>query len=324
MQTTRAILRQTGGPDVIEWETVDLPERGESEVLVEHTAVGLNYIDTYVRSGLYPAALPTGLGMEAAGRVVAAGAASGFAPGDRVAAFGPRPGSYATRRIYEAADLFRLPETIADEVAAAALLKGCTAEFLIERCAKVRPGQTALVHAAAGGVGQILVQWLKHIGVTVIGTVSTAEKADAARQAGADHVIRYDRDDVAAILAEVTRGTGVDVSLDGVGRATWEASLKSVRRRGLIVSFGNASGPVTDVALGTLSAHGSLFVTRPTLYHYYADPAERAAGAERLWTLLAQGSVAVPIGQRYSLRDAAQAHADLEARRTVGATILQP
>ncbi|MDR7101202.1 quinone oxidoreductase [Croceicoccus sp. BE223] len=324
MQTTRAMLRQTGGPSAIEWETVDLPDPGEDQVLVEHTAIGLNFIDTYVRSGLYPAALPSGLGMEAAGRVVAAGAASGFAEGERVATFGPAPGTYATHRIYPAKDLFRLSGGVTDEVAAAALLKGCTAEFLIERCARVQAGQTVLVHAAAGGVGQLLVQWLKHIGATVIGTVSSAAKADAASNAGADHVVRYDSVDVAEAVLAITDGAGVDVSLDGVGRSTWEASLKSVRRRGLIVSFGNASGPVTDVALGTLSAHGSLFVTRPGLYHYYAEPEERAAGARRLWQLIEQGVLSVPIGQRYSLREAAAAHRDLEARGTMGSTILQP
>ena len=316
-------LTSTGGPEVIAWTDIDLKKPGTGEVLVEHTAVGLNMIDTYHRSGLYPIPIPGGLGVEAAGRVVAVGdGVIGLQAGDRVATFGPELGAYATARIYPQGALFKLPESIADEVAAAAILKGFTVEFLVERCARVEAGWPVLVHAAAGGVGLMLVQWLKHIGATVIGTVSTPAKAEAARTAGADHVIDYAREDVAPRVRELTGGAGVRVAFDGVGKDTWEASLASTARRGLIVSYGNASGPVSGVALGLLAQKGSLFVTRPTLYHYYTEPAERAAGSARVWDMIASGAVKVAIGQRYALGDVAQAHRDLEARRTTGSTVL--
>lgn len=318
-------LTATGGPEVIAWADVDLPAPAAGEVLVEHAAVGLNMIDTYHRGGLYPIPIPGGLGVEAAGRVVAVGdGVSAFSAGDRVATFGPDLGAYATARIYPEGALFKLPHAISDATAAAAILKGFTVEFLVERCAQVQPGWPVLVHAAAGGVGLMLVQWLKHLGATVIGTVSTPEKAEAARAAGADHVIDYSREDVAPRVRELTGGAGVRVAFDGVGKDTWEASLDSTARRGLIVSYGNASGPVSGVALGTLSQKGSLFVTRPTLYHYYADPAERAAGSARVWDMIASGAVAVTIGQTYPLAEVAQAHRDLEARKTTGSTILLP
>ncbi|MGE8134021.1 quinone oxidoreductase family protein [Novosphingobium subterraneum] len=318
-------LTATGGPEVIAWADIDLPAPVAGEVLVEHTAVGLNMIDTYHRGGLYPIPIPGGLGVEAAGRVVAVGdCVTAFSAGDRVATFGPELGAYATARIYPEGALFKLPHAISDATAAAAILKGFTVEFLVERCAQVQPGWPVLVHAAAGGVGLMLVQWLKHIGATVIGTVSTPEKAEAARAAGADHVIDYSREDVAPRVRELTGGAGVRVSFDGVGKDTWEASLDSTARRGLIVSYGNASGPVSGVALGTLSQKGSLFVTRPTLYHYFADPAERAAGSERVWDMIASGAVAVTIGQTYPLAEVAQAHRDLEARKTTGSTVLMP
>lgn len=316
-------LTSIGGPEVIAWTDFDLKEPGAGEVLVEHTAVGLNMIDTYHRSGLYPIPIPGGLGVEAAGRVVAVGdGVTGLQVRDRVATFGPELGAYATARIYAQSALFKLPDSIADEVAAAAILKGFTVEFLVERCARVEAGWPVLVHAAAGGVGLMLVQWLKHIGATVIGTVSTPAKAEAARAAGADHVIDYAREDVAPRVRELTSGAGVRVAFDGVGKDTWEASLGSTARRGLIVSYGNASGPVSGVALGSLAQKGSLFVTRPTLYHYYTEPAERAAGSARVWDMIASGAVKVSIGQRYALGDVAQAHRDLEARRTTGSTVL--
>lgn len=325
MKARVARLTATGGPEVIEWVDMDLPAPGPGEVLVEHTAIGLNMIDTYHRSGLYPIPLPGGLGVEAAGRVVAVGAGvTALRAGDRVATFGPELGAYATARIYRAEALFRLPEGITDASAAAAILKGFTVEFLVERCAQVKAGWPVLVHAAAGGVGLMLVQWLKHIGATVIGTVSTPAKAEAAREAGADHVIDYSRDEVAPRVRELTGGAGVRVAFDGVGRDTWEASLDATARRGLIVSYGNASGAVSGVALGTLSQKGSLFVTRPTLYHYYADPAERAAGSARVWEMIESGALGVTIGQTYPLAEVAQAHRDLEGRRTTGSTVLLP
>ncbi|MBC2651666.1 quinone oxidoreductase family protein [Novosphingobium aerophilum] len=314
-----------GGPDTMQWVGVDLPPPGPGEVRVRHTAVGLNFIDTYHRRGVYPVPLPAPLGVEAAGLVEAVGAGvEGFGPGDRVCTFGPMTGAYATARNILAAALFRTPDAISDELAAASLLKGCTVEFLVERCARVQPGEAVLVHAAAGGVGLLLVQWLRHIGARVIGTVSTAAKAELARAAGADRVIVTSDEAIAPAVRDWTGGEGVRVSFDGIGMDTWEASLDATARRGLVVSFGNASAPVTGVALGQLSAKGSLFVTRPTLYDYYREPAERAAGAARMFGLLAGGVLSVTVGQRYPLAEAARAHADLEGRRTVGSTVLVP
>jgi NADPH:quinone reductase len=320
-----AIFEQTGGPEVIVWRDVELPPPGAGEVRMRTTAVGLNYIDTYHRRGIYPVELPSGLGMEAAGVVEAVGeGVPDLAPGDRVATFGPVRGAYATARNLPAATLFKLPVDIDDETAAAALLKGCTTEFLVERCARVEAGWPVLVHAAAGGVGLILVQWLKAIGATVIGTVSTEEKAEEARAAGADHMILYTREDTAKRVRELTGGKGVRVTFDGVGMDTWEASLDATGRRGLIVSYGNASAPVTGISLGVLATKGSLYNTRPTLFDYYAEPAERAAGVARLWEMIRSGKVRISIGQRYALEDAAQAHRDLEGRKTSGSTVLLP
>ncbi len=320
-----AQIRQTGGPDVIAWMDVELTEPGPGEVRMRNLAVGLNFIDTYHRGGLYPMALPCGLGMEAAGVIEAVGdGVTDWRVGDRVATFGPSIGAYATARNIAAHGLFLVPDDISDEIAAAGLLKGCTTEFLVERCAKVQPKWDILVHAAAGGVGLLLVQWLKHVGARVIGTVSTDEKAALARAAGADHVILYGKEDVAAQVRELTGGKGVEVTFDGVGRDTWETSLNATARRGLIVSYGNASGPVTGVNLGTLAQKGSLYVSRPTLFDYYHNAAERAAGAEYVFDMFRQGIIDITIGHRYALEDVAQAHRDLEARKTVGSSILIP
>ena len=311
-----------GGPEVIEWIDVDVPSPGPGEVRFRSTAVGLNFIDTYHRRGIYPVALPSGLGLEAAGVVGAVGEGTDFKVGDRVASFGPALGAYATERNVAAATLFWVPPDISDETAAAGLLKGCTTEFLVERCAKVQAGATVLVHAAAGGVGLLLVQWLKHIGATVIGTVSTPDKAAAATEAGADHVILYTQEPVAPRVRELTNGAGVRVTFDGVGMATWEASLDSTGRRGLIVNYGNADAPVGGVNLGILATKGSLYNTRPTLFDYYATPEERAAGSDYVWDMIRQGIIKVTVGQTYALEDAAQAHRDLEGRRTTGSTVL--
>jgi len=320
-----AYIERTGGPEVIQWVERDLPPPGEGEVRVRHTAVGLNFIDTYYRSGLYAAPLPSGLGSEAAGVVKALGAGvTGFAPGDRVVTFGPGVGAYATERNVAASSLYELPDAVSDETAAAAFLKGCTAEFLIERCGRAQPGWTVLVHAAAGGVGQLVVQWLKHLGITVIGTVGNAAKAGQARAAGADHVILYRQEDIAARVREITGGHGVPLVIDGVGAASWQASLAATAPRGLIISFGNASGPVEGVGLATLNQHGSLFVTRPKLFDYYATPEDRAAGSARLFELLARGVLKPGIGQRFALEEAAQAHRAIEAGQTMGATLLMP
>jgi NADPH:quinone reductase len=323
--TLAAIIRQVGGPDVIAWDESDLPPPGADDVQMRVTAVGLNYIDTYHRRGIYPLPLPSGLGVECAGVVEAVGpGVSDFAVGQRVCSFGPKLGAYARARNMPAAMLFATPDDISDEVAAAALLKACTVEALVERCARVEAGWPVLVHAAAGGVGLLLVQWLKAVGAVVIGTVSTAAKAEAASAAGADHIIRYDSEAVAPRVRELTGGAGVRVVFDGIGMATWEASLDSLGKRGLLVSYGNADAPVTGIGLGILAQKGSLFTTRPTLFDYYAESGERAAGIARVWDMIRSGKLAVTIGQRYALTDAAQAHRDLEARATTGSTVLIP
>lgn len=325
MQARQAIITRTGGPEVIDWQSVNVPAPAAGEVTLRQSAIGLNYIDTYFRRGIYPMDLPGGLGLEAAGTIEAVGdGVENLAVGDRVATFGPARGAYADIRNVAATSLFRLPDDISEETAAAAMLKGCTTEFLVERCARVEPGQAVLVHAAAGGVGLLLVQWLKAAGATVIGTVSSEDKAALARQAGADHIVFYTREDTSRRVRDLTGGAGVRVVFDGVGRDTWDASLDSTGRRGLIVSYGNASAPVTGVALGVLATKGSLSVTRPTLFDYYSAPAEREAGAARLWQMIRSGKVKVTIGQTYPLEAAEQAHRDLEARATSGSTLLLP
>lgn len=325
MMARKAVIAATGGPEVIQWQDVRLAEPGPGEARVRHTAVGLNFIDTYHRRGIYPVELPSELGVEAVGVVEAVGpGVTAVKVGDRVGDFGPQRGAYATARNLPADLLLPIPDDIPDEIAAAALLKGCTVEAMVERCAKVEAGWPVLVHAAAGGVGLILVQWLKAIGAQVIGTVSTAAKAEEARAAGADHVINYLAEDTARRVREITDGQGVRVVFDGVGMATWGASLDSCGLRGLIVSYGNADAPVSGVSLGVLATKGSLFNTRLMFYHYYLQPEERAAGVARLWEMIRSGKVKISIGQRYRLEDAAQAHADLEGRRTTGSTILLP
>jgi NADPH:quinone reductase len=320
-----ASFSRTGGPEVIEWREVELSPPGPDQVRMRHTAVGLNFIDTYHRRGIYPLELPSRLGLEAAGVIEAVGPdVRDWNVGDRVGTFGPERGAYATERNVAAASLLPIPDDISDEVAAAALLKACTVEFLVERCAKVQPGWPVLVHAAAGGVGLILVQWLKAIGARVIGTVSTEDKAEAARGAGADEIILYTSEDTAGRVRELTGGAGVRVTFDGVGMATWESSLDATGRRGLIVSYGNADAPVSGVNLGVLAQKGSLYNTRPTLFDYYAEAEERRTGVARVWEMIRSDKVAVTIGQRYALEDAAQAHADLEGRRTTGSTVLVP
>jgi NADPH2:quinone reductase len=324
MRATQAYFETTGGPEVIQWREVDLPAPGAGEILVRHEAVGLNYIDTYFRSGLYPAALPSGIGMEAAGVIEAVGdGVSHLKVSQRVATFGAL-GAYSTARIAPALQYFPVPAGVDARTAAAVFLKGATVEALAERCVALAAGEWALVPAAAGGVGQLLVQWLTARGVRVIGTVGSEAKAALAKEAGAETVFLSGDADLAAKVRETTQGVGVAASYDGVGAATWEASLKSVRRRGTVVSFGNASGPVTGVNLGVLAQHGSLFVTRMTLFDYYREPAESMAGAAKLWEMVASGKLKVSVGQTYPLLEAAQAHRDLEARKTTGSTVLVP
>lgn len=319
-------IERTGGPEVIEWRDIELDgEPANDEVLIRHTAVGLNYIDTYHRAGIYPLPLPSGLGVEAVGVIEWLGeGVHGFAVGDRVAYFSSTPGAYATHRLIGTDMLVKLPDDIDDRTAAAVLLKGCTAEFLVERCAKVQAGDSVLVHAAAGGVGLLLVQWLKHLGAHVIGTTSTEDKAELARAHGCDEIIFYTREEIAPRVRELTGGKGVRVVIDGVGKATFDASLDSLATRGLLISYGNASGTVGLVDFGILARKGSLFTTRPTLFNYYATREEIDAGTARLFELIRQGVLKVRIDQTYNLGDAAQAHHDLEARATTGSTVLLP
>jgi NADPH2:quinone reductase len=319
-----ARIERTGGPEVIGWSDVDLPPPGRGEVRLRHHAVGLNFIDTYHRGGLYPVPLPSGLGMEAAGVVEAVGAdVPGWRAGDRAGTFGGPLGAYATARNVPADQLVRLPDAVDARTAAALLLKGATAAFLVEQCARVQPGHTVLVTAAAGGVGHLLVGWLKAVGASVIGTVSTEAKAERVRAAGADHVL-LSGDNVAVRVREITDGRGVPVVLDGVGQATWPAALGSAGRRGLIVSYGNASGPVEGVSLGVLARHGSLFVTRPTLFDYAVTATERQTLADRVFAMVGQGAIRPEVGQSFALADAAAAHRALEAGTTRGSTVLLP
>lgn len=318
-------IHATGGPEVLSWEAVAVGEPDPGEVRIRHTAVGLNYIDTYHRSGLYPLELPSGIGMEAAGVVVAVGpGVDGPRVGDRVAyASGPL-GAYADERLMPADRVVRLPDGIDERTAAAALLKGLTAWYLLCRTYRVSAGETILFHAAAGGVGLIACQWAKGLGATVIGTVGSEAKAELARAHGCDHVIDYRREDVAERVRDITGGAGVPVVYDGVGRDTWAGSLDSLARFGLMVSFGNASGAVPPIAPVELSAKGSLYLTRPTVMHYTAAREDLTAGAGELFEAIEDGTVSIEVNQVYPLADAAQAHRDLEARKTTGSTILLP
>ena len=318
-------IARTGGPEVLEVQDVPLPVPAPDEVLVRHEAVGLNFIDTYHRSGLYPVKLPSGLGNEAAGVVEGLGAGvSDFAVEERVVYFTGPLGAYSSHRAVAAERLVKLPEGISCELAAAAMLKGCTAEYLIERCARVQAGQTVLVHAAAGGVGSILVQWLKAIGAAVIAHAGDEGKAAIAKELGADHSLSCPMKALAGEVRRLTGGEGVQVVLDGVGGASWLASLGSLARRGLLVTYGNASGPVPPFSALDLLRAGSVFVTRPTLADYAAPAEEMRRSAWRLFEMLANGAVRTRIGARFPLRDAARAHRALEARETTGSTVLLP
>lgn len=324
MTDYRLIIRATGGPDAIEREAVNAAALvpGPGEARVRQSAVGLNFIDTYQRSGLYPVTLPSGLGAEGAGVVEAVGeGVEDVRVGDRVA-YGTGPlGAYATVRTMPAEHLVVLPDDVTEEAAAAAMLKGMTACYLIEECAKVERSQAVLVHAAAGGMGSILVPWLARVGATVIAHAGTAEKAEQAAAAGAAHALSCAMEELPDRVRGITGGAGVAVVLDGVGAASWTASLASLARRGLLVTYGNASGPVPPFTALDLMAAGSVFVTRPTLAHYGATAAERRRLAGRVFAMMREG-VDFPIGQRFPLAEAAAAQRALEARQTRGATVL--
>ncbi len=314
-----------GGPEVMRWEEVPLPDPGPGEALIHQTAVGLNFIDVYFRTGLYKLpAFPATLGMEGAGVVKAVGAGvTTVAPGDRVAYAMAPIGAYATDRVYAADRLVKIPDGISDETAAAMMLQGLTAQYLIRRTYQVKRGDTIVVHAAAGGVGLILSQWAKHLGATVIGVVSTEAKAELARQHGAAHVV-IGHADLPAEVKRITGGAMVPVVYDSVGKDTWDASLDCLAPLGLMVSFGNASGPVPPVNLAVLSAKGSLYVTRPTLATYTASREDLVRSADELFDVVKSGAVRIEVNQTFPLREAAAAHQALEARRTTGSTVLLP
>jgi NADPH2:quinone reductase len=311
-----------GGPEVLRWESIEVGDPGPGEVRIRHVAVGLNFADTYFRSGLYPSSLPAGMGVEAAGVIEAVGpGVTGFAEGDRVTYTGSPLGAYATERVMATAPLIKLPDAIGFETAAAMTMRGLTSAYLLRRIATLNPGDTVLLHAAAGGVGLIFTQWAKLLGVNVIGTVSSEEKAEIARANGAAHTIIYTREDVAARVRELTDGVGVPVVYDSIGRTTFHRSLNSLKRRGLLVCFGTSSGPVPPIDAMQLAISGSVFVTRPALADYIADEAERSALAGELFDHVGTGKIKIQINQRYALEDAVQAHRDLEAGRSIGSSV---
>ena len=327
MQRVLAIrFSRTGGPEVLTWEEVTIGSPASGQVSVKHTAVGLNFIDVYHRTGLYQVqAIPSGIGLEAAGVVEAVGeGVSEFAVGDRVA-YGTGPiGAYSEARNIAAEKLVKIPDGVEDRTAAAIMLKGLTAQYLLRRAYRLKAGDTILVHAAAGGVGLLLCQWAKHLGATVIGTVGSTAKGELARAHGCDHTILYRVADVPKRVRELTGGTGVPVVYDGVGKDTFAASLDSLAPLGMMVSYGNASGPVQSIDPLVLSQKGSLFFTRPTLMHYTAKREDLLAMAAELFDVVKSGAVKVEVNQTYRLFDAAHAHRDLESRKTTGSSILVP
>ena len=315
---------ETGGPEKMRWEEVEVGAPGPGQVRVRNTAIGLNYIDTYHRSGLYPVPMPAILGSEGAGVVEAVGPrVKNFKVGDRVAYAQPI-GAYAEVLMRPVDRLVKIPAGIDDSVAAAMMLKGMTAWYLCRRTYRVKAGETVLVHAAAGGVGQILCQWIKHLGATVIGTVGSEEKAALAKKAGCKHVIVTSKESFTDRVKQITRGKGVPVVYDGVGKDTFMGSLDCLSSRGMMVSFGNASGAVPPVNIGILAQKGSLFLTRPTLVHYTSTPEDLATAARELFSVVKKGVVKISINQTYPLREAERAHRDLEARKTTGSTVLLP
>ncbi|MEX3951888.1 quinone oxidoreductase [Paraburkholderia sp. EG287B] len=323
---TKAIrYDKTGGPEVMKWVDVDVGEPGEGEVRLRQSACGLNYIDVYFRTGLYPQALPAGLGMEAAGEVTAVGrGVSTLKVGDRVAYVARPPGAYAQERVLRADQLIKLPDAISDEAAASIMLQGLTAQYLLRRTYRVQAGDTILIQAAAGGVGLLVCQWAKALGATVIGTVGSDEKAAIAKAHGCDHPIVYTREDFTARVREITNGAGVPVVYDSIGKDTYTKSLDCLAPLGMFVSFGNASGPLPPIDSSEFAGRGSLFFTRPTLFTYIAKRADYEAMAAELFDVVSSGKVKTSINQRCALEDVGQAHADLEARKTTGSTVLIP
>lgn len=325
MKTQAIRIEKTGGPEVMRFTEIELPDPQPDQAQVSLRAIGVNFIDTYQRSGLYPLALPSGLGNEAAGIVCKVGSAvRNLREGDRVAYASGPPGTYAGAHNVPANRVARLPDAISFEEGAAMMLKGLTVRYLFKETYPLKSGETILFHAAAGGVGLIACQWARHLGVTMIGTVGSEEKAKLAREHGCAHTILYRTEDVPAKVREITGGRGVPVVYDSVGKATFEASLDCLQRRGLMVSFGNASGPVTGVNLGLLMQKGSLYVTRPTAAHYLSTDEEFNTAVADLFGVVASGAVKIPIHHRYPLAEAVRCHQDLEGRRTTGASVLLP
>jgi len=318
-------MTRTGGPEVLEYVDVEAGEPGPGEARVRQHAIGLNYIDVYFRTGLYPMPLPSGLGQEGAGVVEAVGeGVTSVAPGDRVAYAGGGNGAYSDVRTMAAGSLVRLPDGVDFETAAAMMLQGLTVQYLFNGTYQVKPGQTILFHAAAGGVGLIACQWARALGVNLIGTVGSKEKGELAKAAGAAHVINYNEEDIVARVLEITKGAKVPVVYDSVGKDTFIRSLDCLQPRGLMVSFGNSSGAVPPFSMSELASRGSLYLTRPSLAAYTATRADLEARAADLFSMVESGKVKIDIRQRFPLADAAQAHIALEARRTTGSTILLP
>lgn len=323
---TKAIrISSVGGPEVMEYVDVDLPAPGPGEALIRQHACGLNYIDVYFRMGTYPQQLPAGLGMEGAGVVEAVGAGvTHIRPGDRVAYAGRPPGAYAEARVLPADVLVKLPQAISYETAAAMMLQGLTVQYLFRRTFRLQGGETILFHAAAGGVGLIACQWARALGVTMIGTVGSDEKAELAKAHGCVHTINYNKENFVERVKEITGGKGVPVVYDSIGKDTFTGSLDCLAPLGMLVSFGGASGPVPPFSLNELASRGSLFVTRPSLFNYIARRDDLETMAAELFGMVESGKIKIGINQRYALKDVAQAHRDLESRKTTGSTILLP
>ncbi len=325
MITNAIRVHKQGGPEEMKWEEVALPETQKDDVLIKHTAIGLNYIDTYHRSGLYPMPVPLTLGIEGAGIIIEAGEnVKDLNVGDRVAYASPPTGSYAEAKVMPADRLVKIPDNISDEIAAAIMLKGMTVEYLVRRTYNVKAGQTILFHAAAGGVGLIACQWLKAIGAKVIGTVGSEEKAALAKANGCEHTILYREENFVDKVKEITNGEGVPVVYDGIGKDTALKSLDCLSPLGMLVVFGNSSGNAPPIETGLLAAKGSLFLTRPTLMTYNAKREDLVESAHQLFNMVESGKVNISINARYDLKDAAQAHKDLESRKTTGSTLLMP
>ena len=325
MITNAIRVHKQGGPEEMKWQEVTLPEIQKDDVLIKHTAIGLNYIDTYHRSGLYPMPVPLTLGIEGAGIIIEAGEnVKDLNVGDRVAYASPPTGSYAEAKVMPADRLVKIPDNISDEIAAAIMLKGMTVEYLVRRTYNVKAGQTVLFHAAAGGVGLIACQWLKAIGAKVIGTVGSEEKAALAKANGCEHTILYREENFVDKVKEITNGEGVPVVYDGIGKDTALKSLDCLSPLGMLVVFGNSSGNAPPIETGLLAAKGSLFLTRPTLMTYNAKREDLVESAQQLFNMVDSGKVNISINARYDLKDAAQAHKDLESRKTTGSTLLMP